>query len=123
MTLGCIPHRLFDGDWTEAHRSALRERAMAALEVTFPGAKALGSQLLAPPDFEEVLGATDGDLAGGEIAPDQMFANRACPEWPRTPIAGLYLGGPSSPAAPLATGASGWIAAKALIADHRAGRT
>ncbi|HEY1837811.1 MAG TPA: FAD-dependent oxidoreductase [Rhizomicrobium sp.] len=123
MTLGCIPHRLFDGAWTEEHRGVLRDRALAALGATFPDAKILGSRLLVPPDFEEALGATDGDLAGGEIAPDQMFANRACPEWPRTPIAGLYLGGPSSPTGPLATGASGWIAAKALIADRGAGRS
>ena len=41
---------------------------------------------------------------------------------PRTPIAGLYLAGPSTAAGALASCASGVFAARALIADLAAGR-
>lgn len=124
VTLGGIPGRLFDGGWTAERREALRQKALGLMDSVFPGSgeHVLASELLVPSDIEESLGVTDGDLAGGEIAADQMFANRAWAEWPRTPIDGLYLGGPSSPVGPSATAAAGWIAAKALIADHRAGR-
>jgi phytoene dehydrogenase-like protein len=124
VTLSGIPGRLFDGSWTAERREALRQKALALMDSVLPGSgeHVLASELLVPPDIEESLGVSDGDLAGGEIAADQMFANRAWAEWPRTPIDGLYLGGPSTPVAPSATAAAGWIAAKALIADHRAGR-
>lgn len=124
ITLGCIPHRLFDGTWTGEKRDTLRQRALALMESVLPGTaeRVLASALLLPADIEEALGVTDGDLAGGEIAADQMFANRAWPEWPRTPIHGLYLGGPSSAVGPVATAAAGWLAAKALVVDHHAGR-
>jgi phytoene dehydrogenase-like protein len=124
VTLSGIPGRLFDGSWTGERREALRQKALVLMDSVLPGSgeHVLASELLVPPDIEEALGVTGGDLAGGEIAADQMFANRAGAEWPRTPIDGLYLAGPSSPVGPGATAAAGWIAAKALIADHRAGR-
>ncbi|HEX2593735.1 MAG TPA: FAD-dependent oxidoreductase [Rhizomicrobium sp.] len=124
VTFGCIPHRLFDGDWTAERRDTLRAHVNALLDAAFPGAKdkVVGATVMVPPDFEEALGVTDGDLFGGEIAADQMFAHRAWPEWPRTPVGGLYLAGPSSAIGPVATAASGWIAAKALVVDSRAGR-
>jgi phytoene dehydrogenase-like protein len=125
-TLGGIPSRLFDGAWTHEKRDALRSRALAAIEDVLPGvaARLVGAELLVPPDIEEALGATDGDLWGGEIAADQMFGLRpgfdtACP---RTPMEGLYLAGPSSAAGQLGTCASGAIAASAMIADLNAGR-
>jgi len=120
-TLGCIPFRLFDGGWTQDKRDVLRGRALAAIESVLPGttARVIAAELIMPPDIEAALGATDGDLWGGEIAADQMFGLRpgfetACP---RTPIAGLYLAGPSSAAGPLGTCAAGTIAARAIIAD------
>jgi phytoene dehydrogenase-like protein len=117
-TLGCIPHTLFDGAWTNEKRTALRDRTLARIETALPGvtASVLGSELLVPPDIEDQLGITDGDLDGGEIAPDQMFGFRGFDEHPgsRTPIAGLYLGG-VSPA--FGTCAAGVAAARAVMAD------
>lgn len=118
-TLGCIPFRLFDGAWTREKRDSLRERALAAAERTFPGLRVAACEIIAPPDIEEALGATEGDLWGGEIAADQMLDLRP---GPRTDIAGLYLAGPSSAAGPLATCASGVAAARAVLADLKAGR-
>jgi phytoene dehydrogenase-like protein len=121
VTIGAIPHTPFDGAWTPERRDALKATVLGTLEELFPGigATVLEAQLLVPPDFEKALGATNGDVDGGEIAPDQMFALRPglTPIWPHTPIAGLYLAGPSTAAGPLATGLSGAIAAHALIAD------
>lgn len=117
-TLGCIPHRLFDGAWTNEKRTALRDRTLAQIEAALPGvtASVVGSELIVPPDIEEQLGITEGDVDGGEIAPDQMFGLRGFAEHPgsRTPIAGLYLGGVSP--AP-GTCAAGIAAAHAVMAD------
>jgi phytoene dehydrogenase-like protein len=117
-TLGCIPRTLFDGAWTNEKRNALRDRTLAQIDMALPGvaANVIGSELLVPPDIEEQLGITDGDLDGGEISPDQMFGFRGFDEYPgsRTPIAGLYLGG-VSPA--FGTCVAGVAAARAVMAD------
>jgi len=118
-TLGSIPFRLFDGAWTHEKRDALRDRALAAARTVFPNLGIAAAEVIAPPDIEEALGATEGDLWGGEIASDQMLDMRP---GPRTEIHGLYLAGPSSASGPLATCASGVAAARAVLADMRAGR-
>ena len=124
-TLGCVPHHLFDGAWTNEKRNALREHILTAIEDVLPGtvARVLGAELILPTDIEDALGATEGDLDGGEIAPDQMFALRGFAECrgSRTPIKGLYLGCRSSPAGSLGTCAAGVAAARAVIADLNAG--
>jgi phytoene dehydrogenase-like protein len=113
-TLGAIPHHLFDGPWTNEKRSALRDKALAQI-----GGDVLAAELIVPPDIEEALGVSEGDLDGGEIAPDQMFALRGFARCPggRTPIAGLYLGGRASPLGPFGTCAAGIAASRAVIAD------
>ncbi len=125
VTIGCVPHRLFDGAWTHEKREQLRDRALGAIEDVLPGTKARIRMVetIVPPDMEEQLGATDGDLWGGEIAADQMFDFRPgfATNGPRTPIDGLYLAGPSSDVGALATCASGAAAAYAIITDRKAG--
>jgi phytoene dehydrogenase-like protein len=122
VTLGAIPHHLFDGPWTGEKRQALRKRALASLELALPGARVVASELIVPSDIEQSLGLTQGDLDGGELAPDQMFGERAFRECPRTPLKGLYLAGLSSALGPSTTCASGWFAAAAVLADRKAGR-
>jgi phytoene dehydrogenase-like protein len=125
-TVGCVPLRLFDGSWTHEKRDALREQVLACIEHVLPGtaARVQACELIVPPDIEEALGCTDGDLWGGEIAADQMFGFRPWLDCaaPRTPIGGLYLAGPSTTAGVLGTCASGVFAARALAADLKAGR-
>ncbi len=118
-TLGAIPFRLFDGAWTHEKRDLLRARALSAAERAFADLRVVAAEVIAPPDIEEQLGATEGDLWGGEIAADQMLDMRP---GPRTAIGGLYLAGPSTAAGPLATCASGVAAARAVLADLKAGR-
>lgn len=125
-TIGCIPHRLFDGSWTNEKRAALRKRILAQIESVLPGttARVVGAELILPPDIEDALGVTEGGLDGGEIAPDQMFGLRGFEDHPggRTPIKGLYLGGRSSPAGLSGSCAAGVTAARAVAADLNAGR-
>ena len=126
VTIACVPHSLFDGVWTHDKRERLVRQTLAAIEEVLPGlgATVLATDLIAPPDIETALGLTHGDLQGGELAPDQMFAFRPgfLRKGPHTPVEGLYLAGPSSAAAPFATCAAGAIAAQAVIADLRAGK-
>jgi phytoene dehydrogenase-like protein len=124
VTIGCVPHTPFDGGWTPERRAALCKTVLATLEEMLPGLTVVSTQLVVPPDMEKALGATGGDLDGGEIAPDQMFGLRPGlePRAPRTIVKGLYLAGRSTAAGPMGTGISGAIAARALIADLRAGR-
>jgi phytoene dehydrogenase-like protein len=127
-TLSAIPARLFDGAWTDAKRNQLADLALAAAERAMPGvaARVLARHVLIGPDFETALGATAGDLDGGELSPDQVLDYRPFGEtdWQdgRTPFHGLYLGGPSSAASPFWLGASGERAALAMLADFEARR-
>lgn len=125
VTVGGVPSRFFDGGWTHARRDQLRERVLGAIDDVAPGtsARILGLKLIAPPDIEEGLGCTDGDLAGGEIAADQMLGMRP---WqppslkvPFTPFRGLYIAGSSTMSGLLATCASGVAAAEAALADRK----
>src|SRR6185312_5235054 len=113
--IGSIAHHLFDGAWTNEKRNLLRDKVLKRI-----GGEVLAAELIVPPDIEEALGLTEGDLDGGELAPDQMLALRGFQMHPggRTPIAGLYLGGGSSPLGPFAGCAAGIAAARALMADR-----
>ncbi len=121
-TVSGVPFRRSDGAWTHDRRSQLVARLVAATETVLPGLseQIVASTLIVPADMEEELGATEGDLLGGEIAPDQMLGLRP---WngnsgARTGIGGYYLAGPSSPAGVLGTCAGGVVAAFALLSDR-----
>ena len=116
VTLGAIPHRLFDGGWTPEKRTALAAHALARIEKSVPGTLAIltSVKIIVPPDMESGLAATAGDLDGGVLAPDQMLS---LSPGPRTALSGFYLGGRSAQAGPLGTGAAGFAAAAALMAD------
>jgi phytoene dehydrogenase-like protein len=117
VTLAGIPTRLSGGAWTEEKRLRLAAGALSRIEAVLPGtlASLAGIRIIAPPDMEDRLGASGGDLDGGLLAPDQMLALRP---GARTVLAGLYLGGASCAAGPLGTGAAGFAAATSLLADR-----
>jgi phytoene dehydrogenase-like protein len=122
--LGFVPSRLFDSDWTAAKRSRLVKIALDAAERVAQGvsARVVSVTVINAPDIETALGRTDGDLDGGELAPDQALGFRPMAEWQdgRTSIRGLYLGGPSAAPSPFVLGGS-LPAAEAIIVDIRTG--
>lgn len=118
VTLSCIPARLFDGPWSGEKRELLMNRALERLApLKLP--RIIAAAAIVPPDIEEALGLTGGDLDGGALAPDQMLSFRP---GPRTQVPGLYLAGPSSAAGPLGLGAAGIAAAVAVMTDLSARR-
>lgn len=125
-TISAVPWRM-SGSWEEPSREQLGRMALAAAERAIPGITSLvlAQHVIAGADVEEGLGATEGDLDGGEIAGDQILDSRPLrgPEWRdgRTPIGSLFLAGPSSGASPFLLGASGSLAARAIIADLKTG--
>ncbi|MGQ0742567.1 MAG: phytoene desaturase family protein [Alphaproteobacteria bacterium] len=125
-TLSAIPARLFDGAWTPEKRARLVSAALAAADTAASGTSGhvLASEVLAAPEIEAGLGLSDGDLEGGEMAPDQAFSFRPWrgTEGGRTAVAGFYLAGASTPPAPFLTGASGQRAAQTILADIQARR-
>ena len=127
-TLSSIPAKLSNGGWTAEKREKLVMIALAAAERAMPGVRALvvGHHIIAGPDIEKALGSTEGDYEGGEIAPDQALGFRPFhdADWQdgRTPVPGLYFGGPSSAASPFFLGLSGERAALAATEDLQSGQ-
>jgi phytoene dehydrogenase-like protein len=124
-TISAVPSRM-SGGWEEPRREQLGTIALAAAERAIPGVTSLvlAQHVIVGTDVEQTLGATEGDLDGGEIAADQVLDSRPLrgAEWRdgRTPIASLFLAG-SSPASPFVLGAAGERAARAIIADLKTG--
>lgn len=116
VTIAGIPPRLFDGQWNQERRLRLAASVLPRLEAALPGTLAAlaGIRIIVPPDMEARLGASSGDLDGGQLAPDQMLAWRPAA---RTAMPGFYLGGASTAAGPLGTGAAGYAAALSVLAD------
>ena len=118
VTIGCMPHAPFDAPWSPQRRLALAAQILRRLESAIPGVleNLLGVETIVPPDIEAALGTTHGDLEGGLIAPDQALGLRP---GMRTALKGFYLGGKSTAAGPLGTGAAGLAAAVSVLADAR----
>ena len=76
-------------------------------------------QLFTPPDLEERVGLTDGNIRHLDIVPSQMLANRPMPGWAsyRTPVRGLYLCGAGAHPGGEVTGAPGHNAAQVMLGD------
>lgn len=121
-TVSAVPSRM-SGGWEEARRERLAAIALGAAERAIPGVASLvlAQQVIVGADLEQELGATEGDLDGGDLAADQVLDSRPLPgvAWRdgRTPIASLFLAGRSSAASPFLLGASGSRAAHAILAD------
>lgn len=113
-----VPHDL-DGDWTDEARAALEACLLARLEQAAPGlgARITARELLAPPDLERRYGLTGGQLHQGEVALDRLLHLRPDPTCSRgpTPVPGLALGGAGVHPGLVSPGASGRLAARALL--------
>jgi phytoene dehydrogenase-like protein len=126
VTLSGVPSRLVGSDWTSAQRQRLIGLALRAAETAAPRVSdsVLGVVTVTAADIEHELGLSDGDLDGGEVAPDQVLGFRPFADWSdgRTAVAGLYLAGPSAAPSPFLLGVSALRTANAVLADFKAGK-
>jgi phytoene dehydrogenase-like protein len=122
MSLFCqyAPYDLSEGTWEER-----RDEIGANIIETFaeyapnlPGAIE-HIQVLGPPDIEERIGITGGNIFHGEILPEGMFGNRPVPGYSgyRTPVENLYLCGSGAWPGGAVFGAPGRNCAIEALAD------
>jgi phytoene dehydrogenase-like protein len=106
-------------DWTAA-REALLANVLNVLERYAPGLRSqvVAAQIITPLDLERDYGLAGGHIFHGELALDQLFTMRPLLGHARyaTPVAGLYLCGAGTHPGGFLTGASGRLAAHAVIA-------
>ena len=74
-------------------------------------------EVLGPPDIEERIGLTGGNIFQGEVTPDQMWEGRLSA---RTPVPGFYLCGAATHPAGSVIATNGKNAAMAVLADAEA---
>jgi phytoene dehydrogenase-like protein len=119
------PRHLRGRAWSEAAAS-FEAVVLDTLEAYAPGVRSLvvASQVITPEDLERTYGLAGGHIHHGEHAPDQLFVMRPAYGWAnyRTPVSGLYLTGAGTHPGGGVHGASGRLAAEAVLADlkHRA---
>ncbi len=120
-TISGVPSTLVDGDWNKEKRTSLAKIAVAAAERAAPGVsgRMLAAAIITPREIETELGLTEGDFDGGDLSSDQALGFRPFPDWRdgRTPLRGVYLGGPSAAPSPFLLGTAGAHAATRLLAD------
>ncbi len=112
------PYRLRDSDWG-ASRDALLRRVLATLERFAPGVGALvvAAEVMTPMDLESRYGFHGGHIFHGELTLDQLVTMRPLLGFSRYhgPIRGLYLCGAGTHPGGFLTGASGKLAARAIV--------
>ena len=117
------PYRLRTGDW-DAARGPLLETTLDVLDRHAPGIRALvvGAQVITPSELETTYGFAGGHIFHGELALDQLYTMRPLLGFARYagPFAGLYLCGAGTHPGGFLTGASGRLAARAVL---RMGKT
>ena len=113
------PYRLRSGPWGPADKASLGDLAVATADQALPGfgARVLHRAVLSPPDIEAEFGLREGALNQGEMTLDQILFMRPIAGWSRyaTPVAGLFLCGSGTHPGGGVTGASGWLAAQAVL--------
>lgn len=116
------PYELRDRQW-DAARDELLAIVLDTLEQYAPGLRAsiVAAEVLTPLDLEREWGFTGGHIHHGELALDQLWAMRPLLGWAgyRSPIAGLFLCGSGTHPGTGMTGASGFTAARAILAALR----
>jgi phytoene dehydrogenase-like protein len=111
--------RTLRADWTTA-RDILLANVLNVLERYAPGVRSriVAAQVITPLDLERDYSLAGGHVFHGELTLDQLFTMRPLLGHARyaTPVAGLYLCGAGTHPGGFLTGASGRLAANAVIA-------
>jgi phytoene dehydrogenase-like protein len=109
------PYDLAEGDW-ESRRDEIGEAALDLIATYAPDLPdcVIETEVLGPPDVEERIGLTGGNIFQGETLPDQMWDRRL---ESRTPVEGLYLCGAATHPAGSVIALNGRNAAMAVLED------
>jgi phytoene dehydrogenase-like protein len=109
------PYQLAEGDWS-SRRDEIGERVIDLIETYAPDLRecVIETEVLGPPDIEERIGLTGGNIFQGETLPDQMWDRRLDH---RTPVEGLYLCGAATHPAGSVIALNGRNAAMAVLED------
>ncbi len=114
------PARLREGTWDE-RREELAERLLTAIERYAPNFRRamIDYRLITPADLETGMYLTDGNIHHVDAIPSQLLWQRPLEELAqyRTPVAGLYLCGAGTHPWGEVSGAPGYNAAHAILAD------
>jgi phytoene dehydrogenase-like protein len=110
------PYELAEGDW-DSRRSEIGGAVLDAIAVHAPDVHECVEHLevLGPPDVEERIGLSGGQIFQGDALPEQMWDRRLDH---RTPVEGLYLCGAATHPGGSVIGLNGRSAAMALLADR-----
>ncbi len=107
------------GGWTDARREAFGDAVIDTLAEYAPNLKSiiLHRQVITPADIERIAGLTEGNIFHGELTLQQLFFLRPAPAWAkyRTPVRGLYQCGSGTHPGGGIMGASGRLAALAML--------
>jgi phytoene dehydrogenase-like protein len=109
------PYELAEGDW-DSRRDEIGEMALDLIETYAPDLRecVVETEVLGPPDVEERIGLTGGNIFQGETLPEQMWDRRL---EARTPVEGLYLCGAATHPAGSVIALNGRNAAMAVLED------
>jgi phytoene dehydrogenase-like protein len=113
------PYELAEGDW-DGRRSEIGDQVIDLIETYAPDLRDCIAELevLGPPDVEQRIGLTGGNIFQGETLPDQMWDQRL---ESRTPVEGLYLCGAATHPAGSVIALNGRNAAMAVLEDTGVG--
>jgi phytoene dehydrogenase-like protein len=109
------PYELAEGDW-DTRRDEIGELVLDAIAVYAPDVRECVDELqvLGPPDIEERIGLSGGNIFQGQVLPDQMWDRRL---EAKTPVEGLYLCGAATHPGGSVIALNGRIAAMSALAD------
>jgi phytoene dehydrogenase-like protein len=116
------PYELRDGTW-EDRREEFGDRVIGTLAEYIPNLKdiILYRQVLTPPDMQQMVGLTQGNIFHGELSLSQLFFLRPAPGFAkyRTPIRNYYQCGSGTHPGGGISGAPGRLAALEILKDWR----
>jgi len=109
------PYELAEGDW-DSRRDEIGERVLDLAESYAPDLRecVVETEVLGPPDIEQRIGLTGGNIFQGETLPEQMWDRRL---EARMPVEGLYLCGAATHPAGSVIALNGRNAAMAVLED------
>jgi len=119
------PYHLREASWDPAAADSLADAVVATLgryAANLPGSVE-ARHVLTPAGMEQRWALQEGSIFQGEMTLDQLFFARPVAGWARyrTPIDGLYLCGSGSHPGGGVTGTSGYLAARRILKDAKAG--